>query len=62
MELAIWPLVVAGANPAALYRAIDNPYVDQYLRTKRRAIYPAGLIGRRRRKLVPWRTCERPIA
>jgi KDO2-lipid IV(A) lauroyltransferase len=24
-ELAIWPLVVAGANPAALYRAVANP-------------------------------------
>lgn len=47
-ELAIWPLVVAGANPAALYRAIENPYVDEYLRTKRRALYSAGLIGRRR--------------
>ena len=47
-ELAIWPLVVAGANPAALYRAIDNPYVDEYLRSKRQALYPAGLIGRRR--------------
>jgi KDO2-lipid IV(A) lauroyltransferase len=47
-ELAIWPLVVAGANPAALYRAIDNPYVDEYLRSKREALYPAGLIGRRR--------------
>ena len=46
-ELAIWPLVVAGANPAALYRAIDNPYVDRYLRAKRRTLYPAGLIGRR---------------
>jgi KDO2-lipid IV(A) lauroyltransferase len=46
-ELAIWPLVVAGANPAALYRAIRNPYVDAYLRSKRRALYPAGLIGRR---------------
>ena len=47
-ELAIWPLVVAGANPAALYRAIDNPYVDEYLRSKRQALYPGGLIGRRR--------------
>jgi KDO2-lipid IV(A) lauroyltransferase len=47
-ELAIWPLVVAGANPAALYRAIDNPYVDEYLRSRRQALYPAGLIGRRR--------------
>jgi KDO2-lipid IV(A) lauroyltransferase len=52
-ELAIWPLVVAGANPAALYRAIDNPYLDEYLRTKRRALYPAGLIGRRRTDAGP---------
>jgi len=52
-ELAIWPFVVAGANPAALYRAIDNPYVDEYLRTKRRALYPAGLIGRRRTDAGP---------
>jgi len=52
-ELAIWPLVVAGANPAALYRAIDNPYVDQYLRSKRRALYPAGLIGRRSAEIGP---------
>jgi KDO2-lipid IV(A) lauroyltransferase len=27
-ELAIWPLVLAGADPAALYRAVGNPYVD----------------------------------
>jgi KDO2-lipid IV(A) lauroyltransferase len=47
-ELAIWPLVVAGANPAALYRAIGNPYVDRYLVAKRQALCPAGLIGRRR--------------
>jgi Kdo2-lipid IVA lauroyltransferase/acyltransferase len=52
-ELAIWPLVVAGANPAALYRAIDNPYVDEYLRAKRQALYPAGLIGRRRTDAGP---------
>ena len=52
-ELAIWPLVVAGANPAALYRAIDNPYIDEYLRAKRQALYPAGLIGRRRTDAGP---------
>jgi len=52
-ELAIWPLLVAGANPAALYRAIDNPYVDEYLRAKRQALYPAGLIGRRRTDADP---------
>jgi KDO2-lipid IV(A) lauroyltransferase len=52
-ELAIWPFVVVGANPAALYRAIDNPYVDKHLRTIRRALYPAGLIGRRSTQNAP---------
>ncbi len=47
-ELAIWPLLAIDANPAALYRAVDNPYVDRFLRSKRAALYPAGLFGRRR--------------
>jgi Kdo2-lipid IVA lauroyltransferase/acyltransferase len=47
-ELAIWPLTVAGANPAAVYRTVNNPYVDQYLRDQRKALYPAGLFGRGR--------------
>src|SRR5258706_4636512 len=45
-ELAIWPLVVAGANPAAVYRSVNNPYVDYYLRWQRRELYPGGLFGR----------------
>ncbi len=45
-ELAIWPLTVAGANPAAVYRSVNNPYVDQYLRHQRRDLYPGGLLGR----------------
>jgi KDO2-lipid IV(A) lauroyltransferase len=45
-ELAIWPLVVAGANPAAVYRTVKNPYVDQYLRDQRRDLYPGGLLGK----------------
>jgi KDO2-lipid IV(A) lauroyltransferase len=52
-ELAIWPLVAAGAKPAALYRAVDNPYIDRYLMAKRRALCPAGLIGRRRPDASP---------
>jgi KDO2-lipid IV(A) lauroyltransferase len=52
-ELAIWPLVIAGANPAALYRAIGNPYIDRYLMAKRRALCPGGLIGRRRSDASP---------
>ena len=47
-ELAIWPLTVAGANPAAVYRSVNNPYVDRYLRYQRRDLYPGGLYGRGR--------------
>jgi len=61
-EVAIWPLVVTGANPAALYRAIDNPYIDVYLRAKRQALYPAGLIGRRRSDAGSLRTGASPHA
>jgi Kdo2-lipid IVA lauroyltransferase/acyltransferase len=47
-ELAIWPFTQAGANPAAVYRSVNNPYVDQYLRDQRAALYPGGLFGRGR--------------
>jgi len=47
-ELAIWPLAHAGANPAAVYRSVNNPYVDAYLRHQRRDLYPGGLFGRGR--------------
>ena len=45
-ELAIWPLTTAGANPAAVYRNVKNPYVDRYLRHQRRDLYPGGLFGK----------------
>ena len=45
-ELAIWPLVAAGAKPAAVYRTVKNPYVDAYLRHQRRDLYPGGLLGK----------------
>ncbi len=45
-ELAIWPLTIAGANPSAVYRSVNNPYVDQYLRDQRKDLYPGGLFGR----------------
>lgn len=47
-ELAIWPLTTANANPAAVYRSVNNPYVDQYLRDQRAHLYPGGLFGRGR--------------
>jgi Kdo2-lipid IVA lauroyltransferase/acyltransferase len=45
-ELSIWPFVAANANPAAVYRSVNNPYIDQYLRWQRRDLYPGGLFGR----------------
>lgn len=45
-ELAIWPLTAANANPAAVYRSVNNPYVDDYLRSQRAMLYPGGLFGR----------------
>ena len=45
-ELAILPFTWAGGNPAAVYRSVNNPYVDQYLRDQRKDLYPGGLFGR----------------
>lgn len=45
-ELAIWPLMIGGGRPAAVYRSVNNPYVDRYLRDQRRDLYPGGLFGR----------------
>lgn len=45
-ELAIWPLTSANADPAAVYRSVNNPYVDRYLRAQRAGLYPGGLFGR----------------
>ena len=45
-ELAILPFTWAGANPAAVYRSVTNPYVDRYLRAQRANLCPGGLFGR----------------
>jgi len=45
-ELSVWPFVEAGASPAAVYRSVNNPYIDRYLRWQRRDLYPGGLFGR----------------
>lgn len=45
-ELAIWPLTIAGADPACVYRSVNNPYIDRYLRYQRRNLYPGGMFGR----------------
>ncbi|MGH1417531.1 MAG: lysophospholipid acyltransferase family protein [Hyphomicrobiaceae bacterium] len=45
-ELAVWPLTISGGKPAAVYRSVNNPYVDRYLRHQRKDLYPGGLFGR----------------
>lgn len=47
-ELAMWPLTRAGASPAAVYRIVNNPYVDAYLREQRKDLYPGGLFAKGR--------------
>ncbi len=47
-ELAVWPLTHFGMTPAAVYRSVNNPYVDAYLRKQRATLYPGGLFGRGR--------------
>jgi len=47
-ELVGWPLTGVGISPAGVYRRVDNPYIDQFLRSKRTRIYPGGLWGRGR--------------
>jgi KDO2-lipid IV(A) lauroyltransferase len=45
-ELAMWPLKLMDAKPAAVYRLVENPYVDLYLRSQRKELYPGGLFAR----------------
>ena len=45
-ELAIWPFTVTGGNPAAIFRMVKNPYVDNYLRDQRAELFPGGLFGK----------------
>lgn len=45
-ELATWPMVAVNAQPAAIYRLVNNPYVDAYLRKQRSKLYPGGMFSR----------------
>jgi len=47
-ELAMWPLAQTGAKPAAVYRIVKNPYVDEFLRGQRTKIYPGGFFAKGR--------------
>jgi KDO2-lipid IV(A) lauroyltransferase len=51
-ELAMWPLTQANAKPAAVYRLVDNPLIDLYLRDQRKQLYPGGMFARGKLKGV----------
>ncbi len=44
-EVAILPVLAINARPAGVYRIVENPYVDRYLREKRSVLYPGGLFA-----------------
>lgn len=45
-ELVIWPLVLFGRQPAGVYKPLENPYLDRYVRRQRERLYPGGLLGK----------------
>jgi Kdo2-lipid IVA lauroyltransferase/acyltransferase len=44
-EIALWPLSFVGARPAAVYRIVENPYVDRFIHRQRSRVYPGGLFA-----------------
>lgn len=57
-ELAIWPLSRGGQHPAAVYRSLENPLVNDFLMRKRAKLYPGGLFGKGRIKGADWEGAE----
>lgn len=45
-ELAIWPLGVFGRPPTGVYKPIDNPLIDAWLKETRQILFPGGLLGK----------------
>jgi KDO2-lipid IV(A) lauroyltransferase len=45
-ELAIHPFVVFGREPAGVYKPLDNPLIDAWLRETRSSLFPGGLLGK----------------
>jgi KDO2-lipid IV(A) lauroyltransferase len=44
-EIGILPALAANLKPAAVYRIVNNPYVDRYIRRRRAILYPAGMFA-----------------
>ncbi len=45
-EVVGFPLREVGSRPAAVYRIVDNPYVNAYLYRKRQTVFPAGMFAK----------------
>jgi Kdo2-lipid IVA lauroyltransferase/acyltransferase len=45
-EVTAWPLTISKVRVAGVYRLIHNPYLDRYVREKRKDLYPEGLFAR----------------
>jgi KDO2-lipid IV(A) lauroyltransferase len=44
-EVCIMPANALHARPAGIYRIVENPYVDRYIRRLRGGLYPGGLFA-----------------
>ena len=45
-ELAIRPFSLFGREPAGVYKPLDNPLIDAWLKETRSILFPAGLLGK----------------
>jgi KDO2-lipid IV(A) lauroyltransferase len=44
-EICVLPVLAINSHPAGVYRIVENPYVDRYLRKRRSVLYPGGLFA-----------------
>jgi len=45
-ELAIWPFGMFGRSPIGVYKPLDNPLIDAWLKQTRSVLFPLGLFGK----------------
>jgi Kdo2-lipid IVA lauroyltransferase/acyltransferase len=45
-ELAIRPFTMFGRPPTGVYKPLDNPLIDAWLKGSRLALFPGGLLGK----------------
>lgn len=45
-ELAIWPFGVFGRPPTGVYKPLENPLIDAWLKETRQILFPGGLLGK----------------